>query len=261
MQYFKSYLSFYLHYGAKHLLYLLTFLPFLHSRWRVLLPSFHYTYLNHDRLILQRFLRQHDDHRAIFHRNDWIRAFTSDTRLGAPPFSKYFHSTIHLMNFSTSPPILRDPAQHIHSLYLYYLNYLYHLYVFSPTPEEKAEDDFSEAEEDDFEDANSNLQFTSEDAEDKEVEQDSIVLSSDEESSEEEDEEFEEEDEDEDEEKEDEDEDEDEEDLPPPQSPPKRQSTASSKRSSSERSPKSSAAARLRRTSRRRTSAAPQYHE
>jgi hypothetical protein len=39
------------------------------------------------------------------------------------------------------------------------------------TPEEKAEDGFSEVEEDDFEDANSNLQFN---AEEEEVEQNSM---------------------------------------------------------------------------------------
>ena len=113
MQYFKRYLPFYLFYGASHTSYLLTFLPLLHSRWRILLPIA-YTYLIHDRTKFQKF--KPNLHRTVpislvF---PWKRVRTSDTPTRLPP--------IH----STSPT---KTLSILHFHYLIYLYYLYYLYL------------------------------------------------------------------------------------------------------------------------------------
>ena len=113
MQYFKRYLPFYPFYGASHTSYLLTFLPLLHSRWRILLPIA-YTYLIHDRTKFQKFkpnLLRTAPISLVF---PWKRVRTSDTPTRLPPI----HSTSSTKTLSI-----------LHFHYLIYLYYLYYLYL------------------------------------------------------------------------------------------------------------------------------------
>lgn len=249
MQYFKRYLPFYLFYGASHTSYLLTFLPLLHSRWRILLPIA-YTYLIHDRTKFQKF--KPNLHRTVpislvF---PWKRVRTSDTPTRLPPI----HSTSSTKTLS---------ILHFHYLiYLYYLYYLYLSYLLtditpgedehtgrveemeddrggyeSPTAEKDEDDSFVDA----SENAHSEFAGADEEEEAEESPQQAIELSGDEESEESS---------------------EDKDYIPQsPKSPPARRSSAANKRTSSQRSPKTTAAVQGRRTSRRRNGAAPKYNE
>lgn len=124
MQYFLRFLPFYLPTSAWHTSYLLTFLPLLHSRWRILLPIT-YTHLIHDRSKLQTLTQYLTGILATFMYFQWNLVPDSDTHTMCAP---------HLLKFlnSTTTPHQDTPFHFFNYLLsLYYLYYLYLSYLFS----------------------------------------------------------------------------------------------------------------------------------